>query len=114
MRASPFQAVKTWKTSTDPDYEAKKNQVLELYAIADGITQRGRPDDFVGQRSAVKPLNGQPPAQVAHRPKLFGGGRRGIPMPGQPRPESFCERRQRFRDPDAPAFLIPTWTSQMS
>lgn len=25
MRASPFQAVKTWKTSTDPDYEAKKN-----------------------------------------------------------------------------------------
>ena len=35
-RASPFQAVKTWKTSTDPDYEAKKNRVLELYAIADG------------------------------------------------------------------------------
>src|SRR5689334_10608417 len=35
-RASPFQAVKTWKTSTDPDYEAKKNRVLERYAIADG------------------------------------------------------------------------------
>ena len=35
-RASPFQAVKTWKTSTDPNYEAKKNRVLELYAIADG------------------------------------------------------------------------------
>jgi hypothetical protein len=31
-----FQAVKTWKSSTDPDYEAKKNRVLELYAIADG------------------------------------------------------------------------------
>ena len=31
-----FQAVKTWKTTTDPDYEAKNNRVLELYAIADG------------------------------------------------------------------------------
>lgn len=29
-RGSPFQAVKTWKTSTDPDYEAKKNRVLAL------------------------------------------------------------------------------------
>src|SRR3984957_16244643 len=26
-----FQAIKTWKQSTDPDYEAKKNRVLELY-----------------------------------------------------------------------------------
>ena len=26
-----FQAVKTWKQSTDPDFEAKKNRVLELY-----------------------------------------------------------------------------------
>jgi hypothetical protein len=25
-KASPFQAVKTWKTSTDPDYESRKNQ----------------------------------------------------------------------------------------
>lgn len=33
-----LQAVKTWKTSTDPDYEAKKNRVVELYAIADGKT----------------------------------------------------------------------------
>jgi len=39
-----FQAVKTWKTSTDPDYEAKKNRVLELYAIADGTAEPG-PDD---------------------------------------------------------------------
>jgi hypothetical protein len=39
-----FQAVKTYKTSTDPDYEAKKNRVLELYAIADGTADPG-PDD---------------------------------------------------------------------
>ena len=31
-----FQRLKTWKTSTDPDYETKKNRVLELHAIADG------------------------------------------------------------------------------
>ena len=35
-RASRFQAVDTSKTSTGPNYEAKENRVLELYAIADG------------------------------------------------------------------------------
>ncbi len=30
-----FQVIKTFKQSNDPDYEAKKNRVLELYAIAD-------------------------------------------------------------------------------
>ncbi len=36
--------MKTWKTSTDPDFEAKKNRVLELYAIADG-SATARPGD---------------------------------------------------------------------
>jgi len=31
-----FQVIKTWKQSTDPDFETKKNRVLELYDIADG------------------------------------------------------------------------------
>ncbi|GJF25023.1 hypothetical protein SHO565_55870 [Streptomyces sp. HO565] len=31
-----FQCVKTWKTSRDPDYAAKKARVEHLYAIADG------------------------------------------------------------------------------
>ncbi|MGP4028826.1 IS630 family transposase [Actinomadura sp. 3N407] len=31
-----FQRVKTWKTSRDPDYAAKKARVEHLYAIADG------------------------------------------------------------------------------
>jgi transposase len=39
-----FQVIKTWKTSTDPDYEAKKNRVLELYDIADGKTAPGEGD----------------------------------------------------------------------
>ena len=34
-RASPFQAVKTFKASTDPDCEAKKNRVLALHATAE-------------------------------------------------------------------------------
>lgn len=31
-----FQRIKTWKASNDPEFEAKKDRVLELYAIADG------------------------------------------------------------------------------
>ncbi|MFZ2058432.1 MAG: helix-turn-helix domain-containing protein [Acidimicrobiales bacterium] len=31
-----FQVIKTWKASNDPDFEEKKNRVLELYDIADG------------------------------------------------------------------------------
>src|SRR5215207_5315235 len=39
-----FQRLKTFKVSNDPDYETKKNRVLELYAIADGHAPPG-PDD---------------------------------------------------------------------
>jgi transposase len=39
-----FQVIKTWKQSNDPDFEAKKNRVLELYDIADGKAEPG-PDD---------------------------------------------------------------------
>jgi hypothetical protein len=44
-----FQAIKTFKVSNDPDFEAKKNRVLELYDIADGKAkpQRGGPDGRV-------------------------------------------------------------------
>ena len=42
-----FQAIKTWKTSNDPDFEAKKNRVLELYDIADGKVEAGEDDPTV-------------------------------------------------------------------
>jgi transposase len=42
-----FQVIKTWKTSTDPDIEAKKNRVLELYDIADGKAVPGDSDPTV-------------------------------------------------------------------
>ena len=34
-----FQVIKTWKASNDPDFEEKKNRILELYAISDGTSQ---------------------------------------------------------------------------
>jgi transposase len=42
-----FQAIKTWKTSNDPDFEVKKNRILELYDIADGKAQPGPGDPAV-------------------------------------------------------------------
>jgi transposase len=42
-----FQAVKTWKQSDDPDYEAKKNRVLELYDIAEAKAAPGPGDPTV-------------------------------------------------------------------
>ena len=37
-----FQVIKTFKVSNDPDFEAKKNRVLELYDIADGKAKPSR------------------------------------------------------------------------
>ncbi|HWH33840.1 MAG TPA: helix-turn-helix domain-containing protein [Acidimicrobiales bacterium] len=42
-----FQVIKTFKQSNDPDYEAKKNRVLELYDIADGKVEAGPGDPTV-------------------------------------------------------------------
>src|SRR3954453_19113605 len=39
-----FQAVKTFKASTDPNFDAKTGWVLELDAIADGLTAPGPAD----------------------------------------------------------------------
>jgi len=42
-----FQVIKTFKQSSDPDFEAKKNRVLELYDIADGKAEPRRGDPTV-------------------------------------------------------------------
>jgi len=42
-----FQVIKTWKQSKDPDFEAKKNRVLDLYDIADGKVRPKRGDPTV-------------------------------------------------------------------
>ncbi|MGW3418262.1 IS630 family transposase [Streptomyces phaeochromogenes] len=56
-----FQRVKTWKTSKDPDYEAKKARVEHLYAIADGeaIPEPGEPEVILCM-DEFGPLNLQP------------------------------------------------------
>jgi hypothetical protein len=60
-RTDPFQAVRSWKRSSDPAFEAKKNRILELYAIADGLADAG-PDDptVVICLDEFGPLNLQP------------------------------------------------------
>jgi transposase len=56
-----FQAVKTFKASTDPDYNAKTARVLGLYAVAAGLVEPG-PDDpsVVFCMDEFGPLNLQP------------------------------------------------------
>ena len=56
-----FQALRTWKRSNDPQFEPKKNRILELYAIADGLTKPGRDDPHVVVcLDEFGPLNLQP------------------------------------------------------
>lgn len=56
-----FQAVRSWKRSNDPCFEAKKNRILELYAIADGLAEPGPDDpDVVLCLDEFGPLNLQP------------------------------------------------------
>jgi transposase len=56
-----FQAIKTFKVSNDPDFETKKNRVLELYDIADAKTKGRRGDPtVVFCMDEFGPLNLQP------------------------------------------------------
>ncbi|MGW0425084.1 IS630 family transposase [Streptomyces sp. NPDC003015] len=73
-----FQRVKTWKSSNDPDYEAKKARVEHLYAIADG---------------EVVPENSEP--EVIFCMDEFG------PLNLQPHPgRQWAERGGKGKDPD--------------
>jgi transposase len=56
-----FQRLKTWKTSRDPDYAAKKARIEHLYAIADGevIPDEGEPE-VIFCVDEFGPLNLQP------------------------------------------------------
>jgi hypothetical protein len=56
-----FQRLKTWKTSHDPAFEAKKNRILHLYGLMDGTAdvQPGDPDVVICM-DEFGPLNLQP------------------------------------------------------
>jgi transposase len=75
-----FQAIKTFKVSNDPDFEAKKNRVLELYDIADGKAEPG-PDDptAVICMDEFGPLNLQPHPGKQWAPVAAGTGDRESP-----------------------------------
>lgn len=75
-----FQAIKTFKVSNDPDYEAKKNRVLELYDIADGKAnpQAGDPT-VVFCMDEFGPLNLQPHPGKQWAPVAAGRGDPGSP-----------------------------------
>ncbi|MEZ5170567.1 MAG: IS630 family transposase [Acidimicrobiia bacterium] len=70
-----FQVIKTFKVSNDPDFEAKKNRILELYDIADGTAPPG-PDDpsVVICIDEFGPLNLQPHSGKQWAPVASGRG----------------------------------------
>jgi transposase len=74
-----FQAIKTWKESNDPDFEVKKNRVLELYDIADGKAQPKKGDpEVVICYDEFGPLNLQPhPGRQWAEADVSGASRRG-------------------------------------
>ena len=49
-----FQAVKTWKSSADPDYAAKKARIDQLYAIADRETAPAPASTDAGEEAAPR------------------------------------------------------------
>ena len=80
-----FQGMKTWKESNDPDFEAKKNRILELYErwTAPSTCPDRRPDggDLHGRVRAAQPATpprqavGRSLAVAARRAAARGGGR---------------------------------------
>src|SRR5215210_2178198 len=75
-----FQAVKTFKASTDPDYDAKTSRVPELYAIADGIAEPGPGDPtIVFCVDEFGPLNLQPHPGRQWAPRAVGKGNPAAP-----------------------------------
>jgi len=75
-----FQAIKTFKVSNDPDFEAKKNRVLELYDIADGKAKPKRGDPSVVLcMDEFGPLNLQPHPGKQWAPVAVGKGSTATP-----------------------------------
>ncbi|WSI82246.1 hypothetical protein OG557_37265 [Streptomyces anulatus] len=84
-----FQRLKTWKTSRDPDYAAKKARVEHLYAIADGevIPEDGEPE-VIFCMDEFGPLN-------------------LMPHPGRQWVERGGKHKDPVREPTAPGDLQP-------
>ncbi len=97
-----FQVIKTFKVSNDPDFEAKKNRVLELYDIADGKA-KPKPGDptVVFCMDEFGPLNLQP-----HPGKQWASVADGTGDPGSPRRR---HRRATFTRPHGVRHLLAAY-----
>jgi transposase len=88
-----FQRLKTWKASTDPAFEAKKNRILHLYGLMDGTAGvlPGDPDVVVCV-DEFGPLNLQPhpgrqwTSQAGSGPARLVADRRLVGGVGRPTP----------------------------
>jgi transposase len=70
-----FQVIKTFKASNDPDFEAKKNRIVELYEIADRVTEPEPGDPTVVIcMDEFGPLNLQPHPGKQWAPRIVGKG----------------------------------------
>lgn len=97
-----FQVIKTFKQRNDPDFEAKKNRVLELYDIADGKTAPGPGDPtVVFCMDEFGPLNLQPHPGRQWAPVAIGKG-----DPGSPRRR---RRRATYKRPHGVRHLLAAY-----
>lgn len=70
-----FQVIKTFKASTDPDFEAKKNRIMQLYGIADGTAKpKGGDPTVVFCVDEFGPLNLAPHRGRQWAPVIVGKG----------------------------------------
>ena len=104
-----FQVIKTYKQSNDPDFEAKKNRVLELYEIADGKAKprRGTPASSSAWtssgRSTCSPVRassgrrGSSSRERASRDPGAGDAGPPTPAPGGPPPHGRLRPASRTR-----------------
>ena len=94
-----FQAVKTWKSSADPDYAAKKARIDHLYAVADG---EAAPAPASGTGAEAAPASAAAAGSPADPGAVFCLDEFG-PLNLQPRPgHQWARRAGTAREPGEP------------
>jgi transposase len=93
-----FQAIKTYKQSNDPDYEEKKNRVLELYDIAEGKANPKRGDPtVVFSMDEFGPLNLLPRPGRQWAPVIRRGSQGSTSLPRRRRRRATYKRTKGVR-----------------
>jgi transposase len=77
-----FQAVRSWKRSNDPDFEAKKNRILEFHLGA--VRDRGR----TRRAGPRRPRRGHLPGRVRAAQPAAAAGRQGLGAACEAAPDS--------------------------